>query len=52
MLKVELWIVVLRENLNFQLKVETFFIADIKYLFIWFSLFKVGFQVIKKIFFS
>ena len=27
-------VVFLRENLNFQLKVETFFIADINYLFI------------------
>ena len=30
------------QNLNFQLKVKTLFIADINYLFIYFSLFKAG----------
>ena len=30
--------------------VETFFLADINYLFIYFSLFKVGLHVVKKIF--
>ena len=36
------------QNLNFQLKFETFSIADIIYLFIYFSLFKFGFHVVKK----
>ena len=41
------------QNLNFQLRVETFFVADINYLlfiylFIYFSLFKVDLQVVKK----
>ena len=35
-------------NLNFQLMVETFFLADINYLFIYLSLFKVGLHVVKK----
>ena len=38
------------QNLNFQLRVETFFIVDINYSFIYFSLFKVGSHVAKKIF--
>ena len=37
------------QNSNFQLKVETIFIADMSYLFIYFSLFKVGYHVVKKI---
>ena len=37
------------QNSNFQLKVETIFIADMSYLSIYFSLFKVGFHVVKKI---
>ena len=36
------------QNLNFQLKVETLFIGDINYLFIYFSLSKVGLHVVKK----
>ena len=36
------------QNLNFSLKFETFFVADIYYLFIYFSLFKVGLNVVKK----
>ena len=36
------------QNLNFQLKVETLFIADINYLFIYFSLFRVGLHKVKK----
>ena len=39
------------QKLNFQLKVETLFIADINYLLIYFSLFKVGLHVVK-IFFN
>ena len=35
------------QYLNFQLNIETLFIADINYLFIWFSLFKVGLHVVK-----
>ena len=35
------------QNLNFQLKVETFFTADVSYLVIYFSLFKVGLHVVK-----
>ena len=33
--------------LNFQLKVETLFIANINYLFIYFSLFKVGLHAVQ-----
>ena len=40
---------IVRKNLNFQLRVETFFIVDINYSFIYFSLFKVGLHVAKKI---
>ena len=38
------------QNLNSQLKVEKLFIADINYLFIYFSLFKVGLHVLKNFF--
>ena len=37
------------QKLNFQLKAETLFIAEINYLFIYFSLFKVGLQAVKLI---
>ena len=36
------------QNLNFQLNVETLFIADINYLFIYFSLLKLDLHVVKK----
>ena len=36
------------QNLNFQLRVETFFVADINYLFIYLFLFKVDLYVVKK----